>query len=251
MRFFVLATLGIGLMSGAALADGDAVKGETVFKKCMACHAIAEKTNKVGPHLVGLVGRAVATVEGYTYSDSMKNYAATGAVWDEPALQAYLENPKAIVAKSKMAFPGIKKEDERNNLIAFLKTKGVAGLSSKAESTPVSSGLVLPRMDSKRGRDLFVSKGCVVCHAINGVGGEDAAPLDASTMDPAMNPFEFFARMWQGTKPMIAMQENRMEQQVELTADELADIVAFIHDGAMQKSFSKTEIPESIEHLME
>ena len=119
MRFFVLATVGIGLMSETALADGDAGKGETVFKKCMACHAIAEKTNKVGPHLVG---RAVATVEGYAYSDSMKNYAATGAVWDEPALQAYLENPKAIVAKSKMAFPGIKKEDERNDLLAYLKT---------------------------------------------------------------------------------------------------------------------------------
>ena len=257
MRFFVLATVGIGLMSGTALADGDAVKGETVFKKCMACHAIADKTNKVGPHLVGLVGRAVATVEGYSYSDSMKNYAATGAVWDELTLQAYLENPKAIVAKSKMAFLGIKKEEERNDLIAFLKTKGVAGLnstddlSSTADGAPVLSGLVLPKMDSKRGRELFVSKGCVVCHAINGVGGEDAAPLDASTMDPAMNPFEFFARMWQGTKPMIAMQEDRMQQQVEMTAGELADIVAFIHDGAMQKSFSKTEIPESIEHLME
>ncbi len=258
MRFFAFATLGIGLMSGAALADGDAVKGETVFKKCMACHAIADKINKVGPHLVGLVGRAVATVEGYAYSDSMKNYAATGAVWDELTLQAYLENPKAIVAKSKMAFLGIKKEEERNDLIAFLKTKGVAGLNStddlspaKAAGTPASSGFVLPKMDSKRGRELFVSKGCIVCHAINGVGGEDAAPLDASTMDPAMNPFEFFARMWQGTKPMIAMQEDRMEQQVELTAQELADIVAFIHDGTMQKSFSKTEIPESIEHLME
>ena len=257
MRFFVLATVGIGLMSGAALADGDAVKGETVFKKCMACHAIAEKTNKVGPHLVGLVGRAVATVEGYTYSDSMKNYAATGAVWDEPALQAYLENPKAIVAKSKMAFPGIKKEEERNNLIAFLKIKDVAGLSSTddlsstADSTPASSGFVLPKMDSKRGRELFISKGCVICHAINGVGGQDAAPLDASTMDPAMNPFEFFARMWLGTKPMIAMQENRMGQQVELNAQELADIVAFIHDPEMQKSFSAAEIPHDIDELME
>lgn len=123
MRQFVFATACIFFVSGTALAAGDAVKGEKVFKKCMACHAIAEKTNKVGPHLVGVVGRAVATVEGYAYSDSMKEYAATGAVWDEPALQAYLENPKAIVAKSKMVFPGIKKEDERNDLIAYLKTK--------------------------------------------------------------------------------------------------------------------------------
>ena len=123
MRLFVLLTVGIGLMSGTALADGDAVMGEKIFKKCMACHAIAEKTNKVGPYLVGVVGRAVATVEGYTYSDSMREYAATGAVWDEPTLQAYLENPKAVVAKTKMVFPGLKKEDERNDLIAFLKTK--------------------------------------------------------------------------------------------------------------------------------
>lgn len=258
MRLCVVAMVGIGLMSGAALAGGDAAKGEKIFKKCMACHAIADRTNKVGPHLVALVGRAVASVEGYAYSDSMKEYAAAGAVWDEPALLAFLENPKAIVAKSKMAFPGLKKEDEREDLIAFLKTKSEAGLNptgvlgpARTDGAAAPIGLVLPKMDSKRGRELYVSKGCVVCHSINGVGGEDAAPLDASTMDPAMNPFEFFARMWQGTKPMIAMQEDRMAQQVELTAEELAAIVAFVHDGAMQKSFSKTEIPENIEHLIE
>lgn len=123
MKLFVLTTLGIGLMAGAAFADGDAVKGEQVFKKCMACHTATDKTNKVGPYLVGVVGRPVASVEGYAYSDSMKEYAATGAVWDEAALQAYLANPKAIVAKTKMAFAGIKKDDERSDLIAFLKSK--------------------------------------------------------------------------------------------------------------------------------
>jgi len=121
---------------------------------------------------------------------------------------------------------------------------------ANAEDTPVP-GLVLPKMNPQRGRELFVGKACVVCHAINGVGGQDAAPLDASTMDPSGNPFEFFARMWLGTKPMIAIQEERIGHQVELTADELADIVAFIHDEATQKSFSEQEIPESIEHLME
>ena len=106
-------------------------------------------------------------------------------------------------------------------------------------------------MDSRRGRELYVSKGCVACHAINGVGGANAAPLDAASMDPAMNPFEFFARMWVGTKPMIAMQEDRMGQQVEFTAQELGDIVAFVHDPEMQKSFSTAEIPDNIEDLIE
>jgi cytochrome c len=53
----------------------------------------------------------------------MKEYAATGAVWDEATLNTYLENPKAVVTKTKMAFAGLKKEDERADLIAFLKTK--------------------------------------------------------------------------------------------------------------------------------
>ena len=123
MKLFVLITLGISLFAGPALADGDALAGEKVFKKCMACHTVTDKTNKVGPHLVGVVGRKVAVVEGYSYSDSMKEYAATGTVWDDEALDAYLENPKATVLKTKMAFAGLKKEDEREDLIAFLKSK--------------------------------------------------------------------------------------------------------------------------------
>lgn len=111
------------LAAGPSLADGDVAKGEQVFKKCMACHAINDKANKVGPHLVGIVGRPVASIEDYKYSDDMKAYGATGAVWDEAALHAYLEKPKAVVAKTKMAFAGLNKEDERENLIAFLKTK--------------------------------------------------------------------------------------------------------------------------------
>ena len=103
--------------------DPEFAKGEKVFKKCMACHTVADKTNKVGPYLMGVVGRKVAVAEGYAYSESMKEYAATGAVWDEAALAMYLENPKAIVTKTKMAFAGIKKEDERADLIAFLKSK--------------------------------------------------------------------------------------------------------------------------------
>jgi len=123
MKLLTFTLLGLGLMAATALADGDAVKGEQIFKKCMACHSVTDKTNKVGPYLVGVVGRKVASIEGFNYSDSMKEYAATGAVWDEATLNTYLENPKAVVTKTKMAFAGLKKEDERADLIAFLKTK--------------------------------------------------------------------------------------------------------------------------------
>ena len=120
---FGLALAAFLMAAGSAQADGDVAKGEQVFKKCMACHTVSDKTNKVGPHLVGIVGRPVASVEDYKYSEDMKAYAATGAVWDEAALQSYLEKPKAVVAKTKMAFAGLNKEDERTDLIAYLKTK--------------------------------------------------------------------------------------------------------------------------------
>jgi cytochrome c len=115
--------LAMSLMIPTAFADGDAVKGEKVFKKCMACHTATSQTNKVGPHLSGVVGRKVASVAGFSFSDGMKEYAATGAVWDEATLTAYLESPKAIVPKTKMAFAGIKKPDEMADLLAYLKSK--------------------------------------------------------------------------------------------------------------------------------
>jgi cytochrome c len=118
-----LAAFGILLMSGVVQADGDVIKGEQIFKKCMACHAINDMANKVGPSLLGTVGRPVASVEGFNYSEAMKTFGAGGALWDEATLLAYIENPKAVVAKTKMAFAGLKKEDERADLIAFLKTK--------------------------------------------------------------------------------------------------------------------------------
>jgi cytochrome c len=123
MKLFVLTIMSASLLAGAAQAEGDVIKGEQVFKKCMACHTVIDTTNKVGPHLIGVVDRKVATVEGFKYSDSMNEFASTGAIWDQATLDSYLENPKTLVSKTKMAFAGIKKEEERVNLIAFLRGK--------------------------------------------------------------------------------------------------------------------------------
>ncbi len=123
LRLSVISGLGFLIMVGVALADGDAVKGEQVFKKCAACHGVNDKTNKVGPYLFGIVGRKVATADAYNYSDGMKEYGATGAIWDEATLGAYLESPKTIVPKTKMGFGGIKDEAQRADIIAYLKSK--------------------------------------------------------------------------------------------------------------------------------
>ena len=104
--------------AAAAHADGDAVKGKKVFAKCMACHTLEAGKNKVGPSLHGIIGRKSGSVEGFTYSDAMKNSNLT---WDEATLDKYLTNPKAEVAGNKMAFPGLPKPDDRANVIAYLK----------------------------------------------------------------------------------------------------------------------------------
>lgn len=116
-RRIVLAVL---LAAGTALpaaAQGDADKGERVFNKCKACHAIDEAKNKVGPHLVNIFGREAGSLEGYNYSDAMK---ASGITWDHDTLAAYLADPKKVVPGGKMIFPGIRKEDQLADLIAYL-----------------------------------------------------------------------------------------------------------------------------------
>ncbi len=110
------------LMSGAALAGGDAAKGKKVFNKCKACHSLKAGKNKIGPSLNGIIGRAAATVEGYKYSKAMK---ASGLTWDDETLQKYLTKPKKFIPGTKMAFAGLKKEKQRNDVIAYLKEKAM------------------------------------------------------------------------------------------------------------------------------
>ncbi|MGI9500256.1 MAG: c-type cytochrome [Geminicoccaceae bacterium] len=101
-----------------AMADGNADAGEKVFKKCKACHIIDKEKNRLGPHLIGIVGRTSVSIEGFKYSKAMKEPAIT---WDETTLDQYLADPKGFVPKNKMAFAGLKKEEDRANVIAYLK----------------------------------------------------------------------------------------------------------------------------------
>lgn len=114
----------------------------------------------------------------------------------------------------------------------------------------MSSGLIIPAMHPANGRKLFAAKGCVVCHSINGVGGTDAPALDASMMEPMMNPFDFTAQMWTGAEAMIEMQRQELGEQIQFTGQELADIIAFTHDAEEQKKFSEADIPPETMKLL-
>ena len=98
-----------------------AYSGEDTYKKCVVCHTIEKGgRNGVGPNMHGVFGRAVASVEGYNYSAAMK---AKGGVWDDAALDAYLENPRKAVVGTKMSFAGLSNADERKALIEYLKAQ--------------------------------------------------------------------------------------------------------------------------------
>ena len=118
MLFSAVAALVFGLGVANAHAAGDADAGKKVFVKCHACHQLVAGKNGVGPSLHGLFGRKSGSAPGYHYSSAMQN---KGVVWEEATLKEYLTNPKAFVPGNKMAFPGIRKESELENLIAYLK----------------------------------------------------------------------------------------------------------------------------------
>lgn len=125
-----------------------------------------------------------------------------------------------------------------------------ATAQENALTSPSQVALLMPIMNSANGRALFAGKGCVVCHSVNGVGGTDAPSLDVSNREGPMNPFDFAASMWRGAPAMIAMQNAEMGGQIQLTGQELADIIAFAHDPAEQAKFSESDIPEDIEEIM-
>lgn len=120
----ILLSAALVAVAGHAQA-GDAKKGAIVFKKCAACHTATEAKNRVGPTLQGVVGRPVATVEGYKYSAAMTGFGA-GKVWDEALLTTYLAAPRATVKGTIMAFAGLKKPEDVADLIAYLKDPSAA-----------------------------------------------------------------------------------------------------------------------------
>ncbi|TCD10994.1 c-type cytochrome [Oricola cellulosilytica] len=110
----------VATVAGAQEISGDPAAGEKVFNKCKACHVADEAKNKVGPHLVGVIGRTAGTVEDFRYSSAMVEAGEGGLVWDVPSLSEYLAKPRDKVKGTKMAFAGLKKEDEIADVIAYL-----------------------------------------------------------------------------------------------------------------------------------
>lgn len=161
---------------GTVLATADVAAGEKVFAKCTSCHNIASGgPNMTGPGLYGVVGRAVASHGGFAYSDAMVAHKAEAPNWTDDELNHFLTAPAKWVKGTKMNFPGIKKVEDRVNLIAYMRAQG-------------SSGYPVPAPDPSRQPGAApVAEGAAPTEGTPTTGGTETNPV-VETATPAPAP---------------------------------------------------------------
>lgn len=131
---------------------------------------------------------------------------------------------------------------------------GVASAQSASAGMDAAGGdtgtrLVVPMMDPVKGKRLFVDKGCVLCHAVNKVGGRAGPPLDAPDGGRYVDLLDFMARMWRGSFAMIELQGMELGYQLDFTGPELGHIAAFLADSAEQERFAEEDVPDLIRDM--
>lgn len=140
MRLVVFVTAVLALGTASASAE-DLARGEQTFKKCAACHAVGEGAkNKSGPVLNGVFGRTAGTFADFKYSKPMIEAGAGGLVWTPETIGQFLHKPRDFVKGTKMSFPGLTKEDEIENLVAFLQTFSPDYVPAEGESEDQEEG---------------------------------------------------------------------------------------------------------------
>jgi nitrite reductase (NO-forming) len=128
-----------------AIAGADPAAGRQVFRKCQACHSMEPGKNLLGPSLAGIIGRKAGSEAGYSYSPAMKQ---ADIVWDAKSLDAYLVDPARTVPGNRMPFPGLKTENDRKDLIAFLASAG--GTSGNASAAGPGAAAQPPAASAPR-----------------------------------------------------------------------------------------------------
>ena len=178
-RLFLAASLAWAPLLGAqadeiATPIGDAEAGAEVFRKCQACHQVGpDAENRVGPHLNNVFGRKAGSVDGFDYSDSMARAGVDGVVWDIEHLDAFIENPRALVSKTRMSFAGIKDDTDRADLLAFLRQYSAspanipeAEPTARKREVEVSPDVLALEGDPDYGE--YLASECLTCHQADG-----------------------------------------------------------------------------------
>lgn len=170
----------VGISSMAASEDGDPDVGEKLYSQCIGCHQVGETAkHRIGPHLNGLFGRPAASHDDFRYSKSFQRAGAGGLEWHADTLDAFLENPKALVSGTRMSFRGLKDAAQRQDLIAYLR-----GFSDDPQNIPEADPTATapdhdldPEILALKGDPeygAYLSGECTACHQAS--GGNDGIP---------------------------------------------------------------------------
>ncbi|MCT4556995.1 MAG: c-type cytochrome [Pelagimonas sp.] len=171
---FALVPMGPALAETEAYELGDAERGAKIFKKCSSCHQVGpDAKNRVGPQLNGIFERKAGTQEGFKYSKGMMRASNDGLTWNFELLDAYVENPKALVSGTNMSFRGLKKEQDRHDVLAFLRQYSLnpqdlpeaapTAFEREVELAPEILAIV---GDIDYGE--YLASECLTCHQVNG-----------------------------------------------------------------------------------
>lgn len=221
----------LALFTGSATADhiGDAKRGENLFSKCKGCHQVGEGAkDRVGPQLNGKFGRAAASVKGnYRYSKGMTRAGAGGLIWELQTLESFMEKPKALVSGTRMSFRGMKKHQDRMDVLAYLRlfSEDPANIP-EASPTALPPEVVLPPEilalvgDPEYGE--YLANEYTSCHQRD--GGDDGIPsitrwpVEDSII--ALHAYKTKVR----SHPVMQMMAGR------LTDEEIAALAAYFKD---------------------
>lgn len=221
--FLIAASLFI-ISPSVSLADGHAAEGERLFRslRCASCHEVGpEGRNKVGPHLNEIIGRAAGNIEGFRYSRAMQGRAEDGLVWDEDMLRAFLIAPSDFLPRTRMAYRGVRKEEDLTALLSYLATltpETNLGVAHLEPSDPdVAPEILAIEGNVEYGE--YLSATCVTCHQASG---------DSSGIPPIINwPADAFVTVLHAYKSKS--RENAVMQQITSTLgnEEIAALAAY------------------------
>ncbi|WP_281859611.1 c-type cytochrome [Litoreibacter halocynthiae] len=227
---FLKSALAASFVAGASLAEeiGDADAGEALFSQCKGCHQIgASAKDRIGPHLNGIFGRRAGAHKGFAYSKSMQRAGVDGLTWTAETLDAYIENPRALVSKTRMSFRGIKNPDDRANLMAYLRDFSdnpsnlpEAEPTARATDHDLDPEILALQGDPEYGE--YLSNECLTCHQADG----SAEGIPSITQWPeedfvvAMHAYKRKLR----PHPVMQMMAGRLNN------DEIAALAAYFKD---------------------
>ena len=171
-----LAAAALCAFAGAAVAQslGDVSRGEELFGKCSGCHQIGpEAKNRVGPHLNGIFGRSAAGIEDFSYSKAFERAGSKGLEWHLDTLDAFLENPKALVPGTRMSFRGFDNAEDRADVLAYLRSYSASPANipeADPTATPTDHDLdpAILAIEGDREYGEYLSSECTTCHQADG-----------------------------------------------------------------------------------